>query len=122
MPTTLGINGLSCIGRFALRAAIANLKVEVKAVGVPFMDPKFMVYQVKYQVHKGFPGTIACQPPSPGFRVATANPEIEVKAVNGFMDRVLGLLGEVRQCGIGLPGTITMPTTFCAEPASHRPR
>ena len=46
MPTTMGINGLGCIDRFALRAAIANLEVEVEAVGVPFMDPKFMVYQV----------------------------------------------------------------------------
>ena len=32
----------------AFRAAIANLEVEVKAVGVPFMDPKLMVYQVQY--------------------------------------------------------------------------
>ena len=46
------------------RAAIANLEVEIKAVGVPFVDLRFMVYQVKYdRVHKGFPGTIACQPP-----------------------------------------------------------
>ena len=26
-------------------AAVADLEVEVKAVGVPFMDPKLMVYQ-----------------------------------------------------------------------------
>ena len=36
---------------------------------------------------------------SPGFTMAIANSEIEVKTVNGFMDsKALGLLGEVRQC------------------------
>ena len=46
MPTTMVINGFGCIDRFAFRAVIASLEAEVKAVGVPFMDPKFMVYQV----------------------------------------------------------------------------
>ena len=44
--------------------AIANLEVEVKVVGVPFLDPKFIVHQVKCdRVHKGSlapsPATIA---------------------------------------------------------------
>ena len=64
-PTTMGINGLGCIGRLALRAAITNLEVEVQAAGDPFMDLKFMIYQVKYgSMHEGgFPGTIVYQPP-----------------------------------------------------------
>merc|ERR1711972_149429 len=42
------------------RAAVANPDVEVKAVNDPFMDLKYMVYQLKYDsVHKRFPGTIS---------------------------------------------------------------
>merc|ERR1711972_546190 len=42
------------------RAAVANPDVEVKAVNDPFMDLKYMVYQLKYDsVHKRFPGTVA---------------------------------------------------------------
>merc|ERR1711972_752042 len=42
------------------RAAAANPDVEVKAVNDPFMDLKYMVYQLKYDsVHKRFPGTVA---------------------------------------------------------------
>merc|ERR1712087_109373 len=48
------------IGRLVFRAAIANPEVEVKAVNDPFMDLKYMVYQLKYDsVHKRFDGTIA---------------------------------------------------------------
>merc|ERR1712087_312474 len=48
------------IGRLVFRAAIANPEVEVKAVNDPFMDLKYMVYQLKYDsVHKRFEGTIA---------------------------------------------------------------
>ena len=55
MPTTMGINGFGRIGRLVLRAAIANPEVEVKAVDDPFMDLKFMVYQVRYDsVHNKF--------------------------------------------------------------------
>jgi len=44
------------------RAAIANPEVEVKAVNDPFMDLKYMVYQLKYDsVHKRFDGTIAAE-------------------------------------------------------------
>merc|ERR1712038_2213310 len=48
------------IGRLVFRAAVANPEVEVKAVNDPFMDLKYMVYQLKYDsVHKRFDGTIA---------------------------------------------------------------
>jgi len=60
MPTTLGINGFGRIGRLVFRAASANPEVAIKAVNDPFMDLKYMVYQLKYDsVHKQFPGTIA---------------------------------------------------------------
>jgi len=56
----MGINGFGRIGRLVFRAAAANPDVEVKAVNDPFMDLKYMVYQLKYDsVHKTFPGTIA---------------------------------------------------------------
>merc|ERR1712241_628339 len=42
------------------RAAIANPEVQVKAVNDPFMDLKYMVYQLKYDsVHKRFEGSIS---------------------------------------------------------------
>jgi len=60
MPTNMGINGFGRIGRLVFKAAVANPEVEVKAVNDPFMDLKYMVYQLKYDsVHKRFPGTIA---------------------------------------------------------------
>merc|ERR1712060_943498 len=60
MPTAMGINGFGRIGRLVFRVAAANPEVEVKAVNDPFMDLKYMVYQLKYDsVHKTFPGTIA---------------------------------------------------------------
>jgi len=60
MPTCMGINGFGRIGRLVFRAAMANPEVEVKAVNDPFMDLKYMVYQLKYDsVHKRFDGTIA---------------------------------------------------------------
>jgi len=60
MPTGMGINGFGRIGRLVFRAATGNPDVEVKAVNDPFMDLKYMVYQLKYDsVHKQFPGTIA---------------------------------------------------------------
>jgi len=60
MPTGMGINGFGRIGRLVFRAASANPDVEVKAINDPFMDLKYMVYQLKYDsVHKHFPGTIA---------------------------------------------------------------
>jgi len=56
----MGINGFGRIGRLVFRAAMANPNVTVKAVNDPFMDLKYMVYQLKYDsVHKRFGGTIA---------------------------------------------------------------
>jgi len=58
----MGINGFGRIGRLVFRAAIANPEVEVKAVNDPFMDLKYMVYQLKYDsVHKRFPGTVSSE-------------------------------------------------------------
>jgi glyceraldehyde 3-phosphate dehydrogenase len=60
MSTTLGINGFGRIGRLVFRAASANPDVTIKAINDPFMDLKYMVYQLKYDsVHKQFPGTVA---------------------------------------------------------------
>jgi len=60
MPTPMGINGFGRIGRLVFRAAIANPEVQVKAVNDPFMDLKYMVYQLKYDsVHKRFEGSIS---------------------------------------------------------------
>jgi len=57
---TMGINGFGRIGRLVFRAAVANPDITVKAVNDPFMDLKYMVYQLKYDsVHGKFPGTIA---------------------------------------------------------------
>jgi glyceraldehyde 3-phosphate dehydrogenase len=56
----MGINGFGRIGRLVFRAAMANPEVQVKAVNDPFMDLKYMVYQLKYDsVHGRFDGTIA---------------------------------------------------------------
>jgi len=62
MPVGMGINGFDRIGRLVFRAAAANPDVEVKAINDPFMDLKYMVYQLKYDsVHKQFNGTISCK-------------------------------------------------------------
>merc|ERR1719162_2264702 len=59
-PAGMGINGFGRIGRLVFRAAMSNPAVTVKAVNDPFMDLKYMVYQMKYDsVHKRFPGSIA---------------------------------------------------------------
>jgi len=59
MPTGMGINGFGRIGRLVFRAAMGNPAVVVKGVNDPFMDLKYMVYQLKYDsVHKTFAGTI----------------------------------------------------------------
>eukprot|EP00418_Pyrodinium_bahamense_P023876 CAMPEP_0179133466 /NCGR_PEP_ID=MMETSP0796-20121207/63469_1 /TAXON_ID=73915 /ORGANISM="Pyrodinium bahamense, Strain pbaha01" /LENGTH=46 /DNA_ID= /DNA_START= /DNA_END= /DNA_ORIENTATION= len=44
----MGINGFGRIGRLVCRAALANPDVAVKAINDPFMDLKYMVYQLKY--------------------------------------------------------------------------
>jgi len=59
-PAGMGINGFGRIGRLVLRAAMSNPAVVVKAVNDPFMDLKYMIYQMKYDsVHNRFPGSIA---------------------------------------------------------------
>merc|ERR1719291_1225508 len=58
----MGINGFGRIGRLVFRAAMGNPDVALKAVNDPFMDLKYMVYQLKYDsVHKQFAGTIAAK-------------------------------------------------------------
>jgi len=58
----MGINGFGRIGRLVFRAAAANPDVQVKAINDPFMDLKYMVYQLKYDsVHKMFNGTVCCK-------------------------------------------------------------
>jgi len=62
MPVGIGINGFGRIGRLVFRAACSNPDTQVKAVNDPFMDLKYMVYQLKYDsVHKQFAGTISCK-------------------------------------------------------------
>ena len=45
---TMGINGFGRIGRLVFRAAMGNPSISLKAVNDPFMDLKYMVYQLKY--------------------------------------------------------------------------
>ena len=53
-------NGFGQIGDLVFRAAMANPDVLVKEVNDPFMDLKYMVYQLKYDsVHEQFTGTIS---------------------------------------------------------------
>jgi len=56
----MGINGFGRIGRLVFRAAAGNPDVKVVAVNDPFMDLKYMMYQLQFDsVHKQFPGTIS---------------------------------------------------------------
>jgi len=56
----MGINGFGRIGRLVFRAACANPEVQIVGINDPFMDLKYMVYQLKYDsVHKRFNGTVA---------------------------------------------------------------
>jgi len=56
----MGINGFGRIGRLVFRAACANPEVQIVGINEPFMDLKYMVYQLKYDsVHKRFAGTVA---------------------------------------------------------------
>ena len=56
---TMGINGFGRIGRLVFRAAVSNPSVSLKAVNDPFMDLKYMVYQLRYDsVHGRFAGTV----------------------------------------------------------------
>jgi glyceraldehyde 3-phosphate dehydrogenase len=60
MAVAMGINGFGRIGRLVFRAACANPEVQIVGINEPFMDLKYMVYQLKYDsVHKRFNGTVA---------------------------------------------------------------
>jgi len=60
MSITMGINGFGRIGRLVFRAACANPEVSIVGINDPFMELKYMVYQLKYDsVHKRFNGTVA---------------------------------------------------------------
>lgn len=54
----IGINGFGRIGRLAFRAALSN-NLNVIAINEPFMDLKYMIYNLKYDsVHGRFEGTV----------------------------------------------------------------
>lgn len=60
MPLKIGINGFGRIGRMVLRAAMTRDDIEVVAVNDPFIDPDYMVYQLKYDsVHGRFNGDVS---------------------------------------------------------------
>jgi len=57
-PVVIGINGFGRIGRLVLRASLEK-EVVVAAVNDPFLDPKYMAYQFKYDtVHGRFKGEV----------------------------------------------------------------
>lgn len=47
--------GFGRIGRLTLRAALKNPAVDVVAINDPFIDPKYMVYMLKYDTGEGGP-------------------------------------------------------------------
>lgn len=59
----IGINGFGRIGRLVFRAAVAQPdKFEVVAINDPFMEPDYMVYNVKYDtMHGHFDGCIKAE-------------------------------------------------------------
>ena len=129
----MGINGLGCIGRLALRAAITNLEVEVQAAGDPFMDLKFVVYQVKCgSMHEEFlapslPTTMCsiAMPTAMGIngcgrigRLVDALPSpthrLRSRQQRSFHGHVAhGLPDKCSSVRDWFPGAIAMPTTIC---------
>jgi len=61
MVAKLGINGFGRIGRMVLRGSLEQPRgVEVVAINDPFLDPKYMAYQFKYDsTHGPYKGTVA---------------------------------------------------------------
>ena len=53
MPVAMAIHGFDYIGRLVTRAALANPEVQVEAVNDPFMDLKYMDYQMEPAVVVG---------------------------------------------------------------------
>lgn len=59
MTIKLGINGFGRIGRLVFRASLEHSDLEAVAVNEPFMDPHYMVYQLKYDsAHGPFDGEV----------------------------------------------------------------
>nr|BAN40089.1 glyceraldehyde-3-phosphate dehydrogenase, putative [Entamoeba histolytica] len=59
MSIKVGINGFGGIGRLVARVVLERKDFELVAINDPFMDPKYMVYLLKYDtVHRQFEGTV----------------------------------------------------------------
>nr|BAN38978.1 glyceraldehyde-3-phosphate dehydrogenase, putative [Entamoeba histolytica] len=59
MSIKVGINGVGRIGRLVARVVLERKDFELVAINDPFMDPKYMVYLLKYDtVHRQFEGTV----------------------------------------------------------------
>nr|BAN39091.1 glyceraldehyde-3-phosphate dehydrogenase, putative [Entamoeba histolytica] len=59
MSIKVGINGFGRIGRLVARVVLERKDFELVAINDPFMDPKYMVYLLKYgTVHRQFEGTV----------------------------------------------------------------
>ncbi|EMD49358.1 glyceraldehyde3-phosphate dehydrogenase, putative, partial [Entamoeba histolytica KU27] len=59
MSIKVGINGFGRIGRLVARVVLERKDFELVAINDPFMDPKYMVYLLKYDtVHRQFEGTV----------------------------------------------------------------
>ena len=60
MPLKIGINGFGRIGRMVMRAASGRDDIEVVAINDPFIDPEYMVYQLRYDsAHGRFVGSVS---------------------------------------------------------------
>lgn len=58
----IGINGFGRIGRMVLRASMDRKNIEIVGVNDPFIDPDYMVYQLKYDSAQGrFNGTVTAE-------------------------------------------------------------
>lgn len=59
MLPKLGINGFGRIGKLVVRSAFEYKNAQIVAINDPFMDLKYMIYQLKYDsVHGKFKGTV----------------------------------------------------------------
>nr|BAN39674.1 glyceraldehyde-3-phosphate dehydrogenase, putative [Entamoeba histolytica] len=59
MSIKVGINGFGRIGRLVARVVLERKDFGLVAINDPFMDPKYMVYLLKYDtVHRQFEGTV----------------------------------------------------------------
>jgi glyceraldehyde 3-phosphate dehydrogenase len=59
MSISIGINGFGRIGRLVFRVLAERDDITVVAINDPFMDPKYMVYELAHDsVHGAFKGTV----------------------------------------------------------------